>query len=443
MDPITAAELRNVSNTDRAMRARYSGRVTEAAFGRQTDMLERARRQTLRGLLGDDFDEVMGAVDGPLTGESLRKALGDRQDASSIVGAFRHIDNLNSEAIFGMNSREADRMMRARASEKEINRIFDQANVRVNFSEMAQGMGTLGGLRSITQMARDKPKNFSDFMKIALGNVDINLADDKFKDLVGNIGDISAVLSGEDKAALDALDLSGAQQAQAQLGTSRAFQALTQGRIGNRQATADEIKMAQDIFSGDLSMEARVEKASQFAAEADAAMVDRIQVESKASALAEKLKEVDGGVMVEVKKGKKEEHASLAQQRQATKRAEAMLQADKLSAIKDYVTIADDDSKEGSARAKKFRDTLAARNEALGSIEKGVDMAKDLENFWNTKGGKDGLMEKEEFNKMLRQESMANTGMGGSEQGQTNAILGTMLEMMQYFKDNMVGGKQS
>jgi hypothetical protein len=406
---VDASDIRNAASTNVGMEYRSSGRGTRAAFGAKMDMLNRVRRQSLRGILEkggvSGVDKMLEDMGDNLGREQVRKALeakaletkGLNSDhVNSMIGAYMAQGDLESNELLGMNAREADRVMSGYQNKAELSRISEQAGIRVNFAEMAQGMGTIGGLRSISKLADKRPDTFGDFLKTVMGDVDLDMGK-----LLGKDGKGGAFRYIE--------KMRGKKGAMAQLGMTRAFQAVSEGRIGNRAATEEEIKEAQQLISKAGADTKTSEAFAKFAQDKDEDTIEKIEVESRAADI---LKEHG---MVDKVTGK--------QQGDARSRASVARSMEKMTGDYDFKSVLKKDGMSRAARISKFKEIAEARAEAAASIEKdNPELQGDMESFWKGRGEGD----KKLFDDIMRSEGIANEG----GVAQTNDILTSIFNLI-------------
>jgi len=410
---ISAQDLRNASGSDVAMKYRSDGRATTFGMSARMDRMQRVRNQTLGGILRqyEGTGGILKGLQGNINGKSLSAALEGHADKAAIMGQFRTVDNLSSQALFGMSSREADRMVMAMANEDELTRISEQAGVRVDFTEMAQGMGTLGGLRSITEMAKKRPDSFSGFMQQLMGDVNLDMTDPKiaakarkkYGEISQNMGALSSALSGKGD-----LNMTAKRRAAAAIGLSSAMQVLSTGKIGGKFATDEQIDEAKAIFANEGGVEAQANASADFAENADPATMERMAIEEEAAKLLKGIKKPDAAAQ------------KLARRRAGMIRRGAKYGAD------DYDMLSV--SGTGSAKETMFKDTINARADAARSMDK--DALKD---FWEVNKGTPNLMDEKAFNDMNRKEQAYNTGLGGTGAEKTNALMQMIVDMMSNF----------
>jgi hypothetical protein len=174
----SASEISNLANDNTAMEYRSSGKATGLALKSDLALVQAQRKDMLGRLLeqrgmGDKINDIKG----PITGSSIRAALGTGRDANEIMGAFRSLDDANSKVLLGMGSRDADLFISGQRNRDELTRISSQAGLRVDLGEMYEGVGTLSGFRNLSKLATEDVSTFDKFMKTALGTTDVDLTD--------------------------------------------------------------------------------------------------------------------------------------------------------------------------------------------------------------------------------------------------------------------------
>ena len=387
-----AGQLRNFAGGDVAMGYRHSGKATGLAMSADLDLVQRQRRQMLTHMLqqrgrGDLMKNLVGK---DITGATIREALGGGAFADEMVGAFRSLDDANSLAMTNMSSRDLDLHIKGQANQKELDRISAQAGVRVDLGRMSEGIGTLSGLRNLSTLATDKPGSFKEFMDIALGRSGVDLSDKKYAKLLPNLQKVLATTSREGQT--------GKQAMMSQIGMSRAMKALVSG-------SPEEARKAAELFGDtNLTPEQLEERVREFA-EGDKAAMRELNIGEKVSEYL------------------KTDHYGEKDMDKARKRAEMVVTGEELASKDKYYTITDKDKKES------FKKTLEARTEALRSVEAG-GVAKDLKEFWKSKGGKEGLMGEEEFKTALEKESSISSAMSGAPQERIAASMQAILDLL-------------
>jgi len=252
-------------------------------------------------------------------------------------------------------------------------------------------------------------------MQQLMGDVKLDMTDPevaakarkKYGEISQNMGALSRALSGKGD-----LNMSGKRRAQAAIGLSRAMQVLSTGKIGDKVATEEQINEAKAIFANKDGVEAQANASADFAENADPATMERLAIEEGAADLLK-----DAGIG----------NADAAQSKMARRRAGMIRRGERMGA-EDYDMKSVAKGKDEAAIEGKFKKTLEARTKAARSMDK--DALKD---FWESKGGKEGLMDEKAFNDMNRKEQLYNTGLGGSGAEKTNALIQMIVDMMSNF----------
>jgi hypothetical protein len=373
-------------------------------------LFQEIRRDRVSDLLRDrgrnnaQISQIMDDINGPITSDSISRALRrsgmSRVEREEFIGQFRQLDTVNTQAGLGVTSREADRMFNAVYARNERDRLQQQAGFRVDLHNLTDGQGTVGGLRALSRAFRDPARmsSMSNFMSTILGDVDVDLSS----------------LSNDIDGLLEATEGEGLSNQTARAGLSRAYQALLTGRIGNRQATSEELQRAKKIISGRNNPK-RAEMLSQFLTDVDDAAVNELRREHTRGTLHQKLyggKNIDAETSLDL-----------------DKRAALVERSKDIAGYDDFKSIQGDE-KEGeefaSARSKAdtLRNVAKRRAEFLSDNEGSVK--ETLANFW--KG--ESAMKEEEFNNAMRKESLARERISEGGAMETNDILSQILQLL-------------
>jgi hypothetical protein len=387
----TAADIMARGYTEEGELLRARGGGTQAAQNRQIAAITNSRRSTLQSMLeqrGINATEVFNRLGNKaMTVDNIRNALVGsvgEQEAGNMAGHLRRVFGIDAQNILGMNAAEADRMLATAADSRESQRLREQVGFRTSLQDLTSETGTIGGLRSISTLVERYAKGDLTVKKTfdhLAGNVGINIMDEGFRQLFGLTDDGTL-----DEAAVAKMSN------EERIGLTRVFDAAMFGKMGDKMATAEQVKQAKQILADKkLTPAQRRRLAEKFARDHDAASIEKLEQGKIAGEIYKNLYGEDFG------KDKGDE--ALDRYGDATQRA---------SRVDTLADLTGDVIKDKEKKAAFLR-TRDAYQQALKTRE--GSMAGVVEDFW-AQGGKD-LLNREEFEKLSKRE--AAFGKGGVE----------------------------
>jgi hypothetical protein len=219
---------------------------------------------------------MRGLDDGPMTIQNITNAL----NAAGVDGVTRQNIVAESGRIFGVNARSSRGISRQEedailttGARRDLQRLLEeQGAFRTGLMEATRDVGSIGGLRAISQLVRDpeKAKRFSSLFNTLAGGEGRNI------DLTSGV--LRSVM-GMDKTGMLDKNLMGDMSKEEMMGLTRVFQAMS-GQLDGKEISAEAQQTAYDILQNEDaygSVEERRAAAVKFLRDYDSDTMDKYE----------------------------------------------------------------------------------------------------------------------------------------------------------------------